>query len=153
MVGADGTISIRNASAGTSQVVVDIQGYVITGTPIASGAVVPLSPTRIVDTRSGLGSLGPVLGKSGVIVTVGLPGSATASGLFMNLTVTEAQTAGYLSAYPPANSPPVVSNLNFAGGQTVPNLVSVGLANGQLELFNGSLGSVQMVADVFAYIL
>jgi len=151
-VGADGTISIKNASAGTSQVVVDIQGYVTFGTAIASGAVVPLSPIRIVDTRTGLGASGPVLGKSGVVVTVGQSVPAGASGLFMNLTVTEAQTAGYLTAYPSAATLPLVSNLNFVGQQTVPNLVTVGLANDQLTLFNGSLGSVQMVADVFAYI-
>jgi subtilisin family serine protease len=151
-VGGDGTVSIKNASVGTSQVVVDIQGYVTAGTPTATGAVVPVSPIRIVDTRLGVGARGPVLGKSGVVVTV-QSGPTGTHGLFMNFTVTETQTAGWLAAYPTAASLPLVSNLNFGGGQTVPNLVSVGLANAQVTLFNGSVGSVQMVADVFAYIL
>jgi len=47
----------------------------------------------------------------------------------------------------------LVSNLNFVGGQTVPNLATVGLTNGQATLYNGSGGTVQMVVDVFAYIL
>ena len=38
-------------------------------------------------------------------------------------------------------------------GNDVPNLATVGLANGQASLFNGSGGTVQLVADVFAYIL
>jgi len=35
----------------------------------------------------------------------------------------------------------------------VPNLATVGLTNGQATFHNGSGGTVQMVADVFAYIL
>jgi hypothetical protein len=72
---------------------------------------------------------------------------------FVNFTVTEPQTGGWLAAYPTRATLPLVSNLNFVGGQTVPNLATVGLTNAQATLFNGSWGSVQMVADVFAYIL
>ncbi len=153
-VGSDGTISIQNATQGTAQVVVDVQGYVVAGTPSAAGAVVPVSPTRLVDTRKGLGASGPVPGKTGIVVTVSGQSVPTGTqGLFINLTVTEARTAGWLAAYPTQASLPLVSNLNFVGGQTVPNLATVGLTNAQATLFNGSLGSVQMVADVFAYIL
>ncbi len=55
-VGADGKVSILNASATAVHVIVDIQGYVIAGTPTSPGAVVPISPTRVLDTQGGLGA-------------------------------------------------------------------------------------------------
>jgi hypothetical protein len=158
-VGSDGThgsISIQNATphVGSVQVIVDIQGYVVAGTPTTPGAVLPISPVRLVDTRTGLGAQGPVPGRSAVVVTVtGASMPTTVSGVFMNVTVTEAKTVGWVAAYPTQASLPLVSNLNFWGGQTVPNLASVGLNNAQATLYNGSGDSVQLVADVFAYIL
>ena len=153
-VGSGGSISIQNGSPGTAQVIVDIQGYVMAGTPTAAGAVVPVSPTRIVDTRIGLGAKGPVQARTGVVVTVtGDSVPMGTQGVFMNFTVAEPQAPGWLAAYPTQATLPLVSNLNFVGGQTVPNLATVGLTNAQATLFNGSWGSVQMVADVFAYIL
>jgi len=153
-VGGDGTISIQNVGPGTAQVIVDIQGYVVAGTPTARGAVVPVSPTRIVDTRIGLGAMGPVAARTGVVVTIaGDSVPAGTEGIFMNFTVTKPQTNGWVAAYPTQASLPLVSNVNFVGGQTVPNLATLGLTNAQATLFNGSWGSVQMVADVFAYIL
>jgi subtilisin family serine protease len=153
-VGANGFISIRNADPGTAHIVVDLQGYIIAGTPTVTGAVVPISPVRVADTRLGLGAPGPVKAATGVDVTVtGGPIPPDVQGVFMNLTVTETNAIGWVSAYPTQGSLPLVSNLNFAPGQTVPNLATVGLTAGQATLHNGSWGTVQIVADVFAYIL
>jgi hypothetical protein len=71
----------------------------------------------------------------------------------MNLTVTEPQAAGWVSAYPTQSSPPLVSNVNYVPGQTVPNLATVGLASSKATLLNGSSKTVQLVADIFGYIL
>ncbi len=155
-VGADGKVSIYNASATAVHVIVDIQGYVTAGEPTAPGALIPISPSRVLDTRVGLGAArGAVV--SGTTRTITLPGtgSGTPSGVIMNLTATEPTGSGYVSAYPASGTKPTVSNLNYDAGATVPNLASVGLTNGQATLFAaaGSYGSVQIVADVFAYIL
>jgi len=153
-VNSDGWISIRNASPGTAQVVVDVQGYITAGTPTTAGAVIPISPVRIVDTRLGLGAQGPVGSGVGVVVTAtGGSIPAASQGVFMNLTVTEPTAGGWMSAYPTQATQPLVSNLNFVAGQTVPNLATVGLKYGQATLYNGSGGTVQVVADLFAYIL
>ena len=153
-VGQNESISIQNGSPGSAHVVVDIQGYVTAGTATTAGAVVPISPVRIVDTRLGLGAKGPVVGGTAVVVTVtGDSVPTTSQGVFMNLTVTDPKSSGWLAAYPTQAALPLVSNLNFLGGQTVPNLATVGLANGQATLYNGAPGAVQMVVDVFAYIL
>jgi len=153
-VGQNESISIQNGSPGAAHVVVDIQGYVTAGTPTTAGAVIPISPVRIVDTRLGLGAKGPVSAGTAVVVTVtGDSVPTTSQGVFMNLTVTDPKSSGWLAAYPTQATLPLVSNVNFVGGQTVPNLATVGLTNGQATLHNGSGGTVQMVADVFAYIL
>jgi len=153
-VGANGSISILNANPGTVHIVVDIQGYITAGTPTTAGAVVPVSPIRVVDTRLGLGAQGPVAASSGVVVTISGQSFPTGTtGVFMNLTVTEPKAGGWVAAYPTQGSLPLVSNVNFVGGQTVPNLATVGLANAEATLHNGSGATVQLVADVFAYIL
>ena len=51
----------------------------------------------------------------------------------------------------PANRQPVVSNLNFFPGQTVPNLVTVKIGpNGRVNLYN-SQGYTHLIADVVGY--
>ena len=46
------------------------------------------------------------------------------------------------------------SNLNFQAGQNIPNLVIVPVgADGKIQLYNGSPGTVQLIADVTGYIL
>jgi hypothetical protein len=153
-VGAGGYISVLNASPGTAHIVVDVQGYVVEGSPTAAGAVVPVSPVRVVDTRLGVGAGGPVPGGSGVTVSVsGASAPSGTTGVCMNLTVVEPKVGGWVSAYPAQGVPPLVSNVNFVGGQTMPNLATVGLMNAQATLHNGSAATVQLVVDVFAYIL
>ena len=45
-----------------------------------------------------------------------------------------------------------MSNLNFTAGQTVPNLVIVPVgADGKIRLYNGSPGTVQLIADIAGY--
>src|SRR5664280_1363935 len=59
-VGADGKIQLYNGSGGTVQLIADVAGYILGGTPTAPGAVAPLPPARILDTRIGQGASGPV---------------------------------------------------------------------------------------------
>ncbi|HET7723859.1 MAG TPA: hypothetical protein VFK68_04410, partial [Propionibacteriaceae bacterium] len=153
-LGADGAISIYNSTSKPLDVVVDIQGYVRGGTATLPGTVVPVTPTRAVDTRLGLNASGPVAANSGVVVGLDSPSlSAVPQGAVINLTVTEPRESGYLSAYPFGVPAPLVSNLNFTPGATVPNLSLATLNDGFAVLYNGSPGTVQMVADVLAYVL
>ncbi len=66
----------------------------------------------------------------------------------LNLTATNPTRTGYITAWPAGSARPLASNLNFAAGQTVPNLViaKVG-AGGKVALFN-STGNTDLVADV-----
>ena len=74
---------------------------------------------RRLDTRGV--QVAPVPGGSVVRVPTGI-GNGTVLG---NLTVTTPAGSGYLTSYPCSQERPVVSNLNFAVGQTVSNLAAV----------------------------
>ncbi|WP_073929186.1 PKD domain-containing protein [Streptomyces sp. CB03911] len=109
----------------------------------------PYGPTRLLDTRSS--GVQPYtnarvqIGGNG-----GIPVGVTAVAL--NVTVTNATTAGHITAYGEGTTRPTTSNLNFNAGQTVPNLVIVPVgANGYVDLYNGGWGSVDLIADVAGY--
>ena len=62
--------------------------------------------------------------------------------------------AGHITVYPDGTSLPTASNLNFTAGETVPNLVITPVgADGKVDLYNGSSGTVQLIADVSGYFL
>jgi hypothetical protein len=72
----------------------------------------------------------------------------------MNLTATEPSSSGFLTAHAAGAEKPNVSNVNFAPGQTVPNLVFVPVGrDGKVIISNTSAGSTQVVADVSGYFL
>ena len=109
-------------------------------------------PARVLDTRVGQGAAGPVGARGTVslhVVGVGGVPSTGVGAVVLNVTVTETGAAGYLTVWPDGVPRPVASSLNFAPGQTVPNLVITPVgADGQVNIYNGSGASVQVVADV-----
>jgi hypothetical protein len=69
----------------------------------------------------------------------------------LNITVTDTTASGWLAAWASGTSIPLVSNLNWAAGQTVPNMavIQVG-ANGMIDVVN-SAGSTSVIVDVVGY--
>jgi hypothetical protein len=153
-VGADGTVDIYNGSAGSVHIVADVSGWFSAGSP-AAGGLQPLTPARMLDTRSNVGWPGPVAAGGVVALQVADRGGVPAIGVgavVLNVTVTQPQAGGYLTVYPGGVSRPSASNLNFSAGQTVPNLVVAPVgADGTVDIYNGSAGSVHIVADVSGY--
>ncbi len=109
----------------------------------------PLVPTRVLDTR--VPGHGPALGPGAVrnVQLAGVAGiPATAVAVALNVTVTEPTSAGFVSLFPAGTPWAGNSNLNFTVGQTVPNMVLVGLgAAGQVSILNW-LGATHVVIDV-----
>jgi alpha-tubulin suppressor-like RCC1 family protein len=156
-VSANGKVALFNGSAGTVQLIGDVSGYYLAGAPTVAGAFGALAPSRLLDTRIGLGGpKGAVWREWTVPVRVrgrgGIPATGV-SAVVLNVTVTQPTTAGFLTVYGDGYRPEA-SNLNFLAGQTVPNLVIAPVAaDGTISLFNGSTGGVQMIADVSGYFL
>lgn len=123
----------------------------------------PYTPTRVLDTRSGTGAPASPVAAGGVVqLQVGnapIPEPYGIAAVVLNVTVTQATSNGFLTVYGDQDiggtpvPTPQTSNLNFAAGQTVPNLVIVPVGlNGVVDFANGApKGSVQVVADVEGY--
>jgi spore germination protein YaaH len=129
-LGPGGTLSITYVaptSGKTASVIFDVTGYF---TPDMSGSTfVPLTPSRILDTRSGNGLSGPFICHSARTFQVtgrgGVPANATA--VTGNLTVTSQTSLGYLYVGPTAMDNPTSSTLNFPLGDDRANNVTVAL--------------------------
>lgn len=152
-VGADGTVKIQNF-AGTTHVIFDLMGWY--GTPASGSRYTPLTPARILDTRFGpQGSPPGAVGPGGVITVDvtgvgGVPASAVTA-VVINTTVVAPTQASHLTVYPSDAALPNVSNLNFVGGQTVPNLVTVKVgADGNVKARNFA-GTVHVIFDVVGW--
>ena len=154
-VGADGKIAVYDFAG--SHVVADVFGYFVEDTSSREGRFVGLTPSRILDTRAGLGAPAGIVPASGVVDVqvrgqAGVPANG-ASAVVLNVTATEAVIPGWVQALPGGSAQfGQWSNLNLArGGQTIANLVIVPLdATGRVRLF--TLGASHLIADVMGYI-
>ena len=156
-VGSGGKVSFYNG-VGSADLIVDVGAY-FTGSTSSGALFLPLTPTRIVDTRFGTGGFSVPLGQGGrMVVTVagsgGVPNMAAATpptAVVLNVTVTGATAASDLTVWPDGGSRPVASDLNFVAGQTVPNLVIVKLsAAGKIDIGN-DFGSTDVIVDVVGW--
>ncbi|WP_208748491.1 hypothetical protein, partial [Arthrobacter sp. PM3] len=122
-VGADGKVALFNRSSGSSQLIADVTGYYVTGTPATAGAFKSLQPARLLDTRNSAAVRADSAVSFQVAGANGIPASVAA--VVFNLTVTQPKSLGFITAYASGKARPNASNLNFSAGQTVPNLVTV----------------------------
>jgi serine protease inhibitor ecotin len=138
-LGTDGRLSVTYVapSAGpATDVIFDVTGYF---TPDMSGSTfVPLSPTRILDSRYGTGGIGSAF-NTHVAQTFTAAGSggvpSTATAVTGNLTVTQQTSGGYLYIGPVATNNPTSSTLNFPLGDDRANAVAVALGTaGKLSI-------------------
>ncbi|WP_159395597.1 hypothetical protein [Streptomyces sp. 3211] len=147
----NGKVDLRN-HAGSVDLIADVTGYYTDKGP--GSALTPLSPSRFLDTREGLGAPRARVGAGGVVTlqVAGVKGvpAAGVTAVVMNVTAVSPTEAGFVTVYPNGQAVPGVSNLNFTAGQIVPNLVTVPVVNGKVDLRNHA-GAVDLVADVTGY--
>jgi hypothetical protein len=144
----DGRVALR-ASMPT-HLVADLAAYYLPSGATDRGRFVPVAPTRVADSRSGLGVIGPLA--EGATATVGLGAAvpASATGVVLTVTVTEAAGAGYWTVWPSGGRRPTASNLNVErSGQTIANQVVVGVGAGAVDVYAQRGGHV--VVDVVGW--
>ncbi|HET7487539.1 MAG TPA: SBBP repeat-containing protein [Acidimicrobiales bacterium] len=159
---AAGQLKITNAF-GSVEVIADVAGYYSPATSVAASRYNPVAPARILDTRPPPLNAGScptpstctTLNPSNETITLQVTGQggvpAGASAVVMNVTVTNpnaTEGGSVLTVWPADVGQPAASNLNYANGQTVPNLVAVKVsADGKVKI-NNAFGSVDVIADV-----
>jgi hypothetical protein len=154
-VNSNGTIDLYNggAEAGPIDLIADVSGYYSTS---STGAYIPITPTRVTDTRT-LPGFAVTKGMSlGTFPYDAFSAPAGLSAYVLNITATDTNGSGYITAYQSAL--PNASNLNYTLGTTVANLAQVSATvlspnGGDVNLYNGgaSAGNVQLIEDVFGY--
>lgn len=151
-VGSNGQVTFYN-DAGDADLVLDLEGYFAPpAAGITAGSYVPVSPARIIDTRTAGQTLGPGATLDVQVVGVGPVPHTGVGAVLVNVTVTDTTAPGYLTAFPTGTlNRPTASNLNWAPGETVANrvLIPVG-AGGQVSLFN-CCGDTDLIIDVNGY--
>lgn len=161
-----GGVSVKvGGTAGTrSQVIVDLVGWYgnagYTGKDGAGSSFMPIPAERFADTRD---SKGPIKGGATDTWSLGSSSDEDTDGLaptaiLVNLTATGSTGAGNLAAWSGAGSRPTTSSVNFAKGETAPNLAVVPLnksATGDysFSITNGGKSQTQYIIDVLGVYL
>ena len=157
-VPTDGIVSFYN-DTGTTHLIVDVVGYYSGERVGDEGRFIPVAPTRTWDSRQ-QAPLG-----TDKVVSLDIAGydgiDLDAAAAVMNVTAVSPTSAGYLSVFPDdLCDVPLVSNLNFSAGQTVPNMVisklstadGCAIAPGAIDIYNAS-GTTHVLVDVAGYFL
>ncbi|MEX1171052.1 MAG: hypothetical protein WEG56_00430, partial [Chloroflexota bacterium] len=154
-LGSDGRAWIVYRGSGTAHAIFDITGYYRNG---GDGLRwVPLAPTRVLDSRTGLGRTGAFKdSEPGSVVVVGKGGiGSDAVALTGNLTVVGQSRKGYASLTPTPVAAPTTSTLNFPTGEARANGVGskVDAGSGKISLTYkaGSGATTHLVLDVTGY--
>ncbi len=176
MVGSNGHVDIYNG-AGTVDVIVDVFGVFGNSSGTIGSRYVGLGPTRVLDTRysSPMGSnqiyqfqfnSGSCSGGQHCAYQGGVPNQTfvplamlePVEDVAANATVTQPSAAGALTLWQTGASQPSTSDLNFAAGLTIANMVNpqVGASTstppyGNVNIFNGGGGTTHLVLDVWGY--
>jgi hypothetical protein len=150
-IGSGGTVDIFSQPA--TDLIVDVQGYYTPKATATAGLFVPVTPTRLLDTRgqnaihTGLVAAGGQVDLD-VAGLAALPADTTAVAL--KVTVTESAASGFWTVFPTGAALPTASNLNVEGvGGTIANQVITPLAGGRASIFSQSGG--QLIVDLVGW--
>ena len=150
-VGDGGKVTLYTHGGG--HLLADVSGYFAASGETAAGRYRPLSPARVLDTRTGVGAPKAAVGRGRAITlqvtgTGGVPSSGV-SAVALNVTATGSTAAGFVQVVPSAGGTAAgaSSNLNHVARQTVANLVVVPVGDsGAIDLYSSS--GTHLLADV-----
>jgi hypothetical protein len=147
-VGDGGRVRLYTQTASV-HLVADLAGYY---SPTGDHGFVPIEPTRVVDTRSGLGSAGALTaGQARRVTLSAVPAGAAAA--VMNVTGVAPSGKTNVRVFPPTadGSVPLVSTLNLVQGRTDPNLAVVRLGPARDVSVYSQTADLHLVLDVAGY--
>jgi hypothetical protein len=153
-VGDNGQITVYNYQ-GTNNVDVDLDGY-YTGTAGDIGSVyIPVTPTRLVDTRSSLGGTSIAAGATEGFNLSNSEVPDTATGVAANFTVVPGPGPGYITVFPATDTAtPTASDVNWpnASGPVANYTQTDPPFSTETDVYNyTSGGPIDLVVDAFGY--
>ncbi|HSR25564.1 MAG TPA: hypothetical protein VLW53_18560, partial [Candidatus Eisenbacteria bacterium] len=151
---SSGRLTVGDFGAATD-FVIDVVGWYAPPATGGGSLYHALTPSRVLDTRTGLGAPQAALaGGSSLDLVVagnGQPVPAGASAVVMTLTSTDATVSTYLTAWPSGLARPATSDVSVTAPEVTANLVVVPIGSGgKVSLFN-HLGATQLVGDVVGF--
>jgi hypothetical protein len=146
----NGCVSV-NTSIHAVDLIFDVSGVFVGADQFAGPAFTGRSPTRVLDTRSGIGAPAqPVTPYQQLTLSLAGQIPADAKAVLLNVTATQPTQSGYVTVWPANQATPLASSLNFVPGQTVPNLVLVPVSpDGKVKLM--ASGGTHLIADLAGY--
>ena len=148
-VGPRGAICIT--VRGTAHILIDINGWIGDHDGIST-----VTPTRLIDTRLTIGTVGSADGSASIVMldlgaSAAIPHGATAA--IVNLTVTDTSTpstGGFASAHP-CGTPATGSNLNFTNSDQVAVTLFAPLTTDGITCLT-VVGQTALVIDLAGYV-
>ena len=141
---------VNGSRSARTHVAVDVVG-VMAANQLEGYRFEPLTPTRIIDTRSGLGGPKAPLGPTPQSRTYSAPASTTSGATYFlvgNGTAISPTTATFLTLWESGEPRPEVSNINVAKSEVAANAAVVPLSEDfRFDVFNRN-GSVNFALDV-----
>jgi autotransporter family porin len=125
---------------------------VATMAPPVSAAVTTTVPSRMLDTRNGIGRA-PGIVSPGEVVRVTAPASVSAAtSLALNLTAADALEPGFATVWACDEAKPATSNLNFVPGRAVANMAIIRpSASGNRQICLETSAPVHLLVDLMAW--
>ncbi len=143
-VGVAGEICLSTSIA--THVLVDLSGKWVVRSGLRPTTIMPV---RLVDTRTSRQRLAP--GVAFPVVVSGTDAAPrTASGVLVNVTVTQPAIEGFATVWPCNQPQPNVSNLNFLANQTVSNSATIQLGDGKICVATST--SAHIIVDATGYL-
>jgi hypothetical protein len=160
-LGTDGAFTVRNNTGTAVQLVIDIAGYYVAGSPPAAGGYTPMARDRIFDSRTYDQSTGPFgAGQLRTVPTLGTnidnDGPETPDwGLRAEtilLSVVSPSQSGSISVFAGDRTFDGKATVSFTAGRTVQRLVTVRIPpEGTIGIRNNSSVTLSVIADVKGY--
>ena len=146
-VGTGGVVDLYTLKA--ADLVVDVAGWIP-----ATSDYTALTPSRVLDTRSGLGATKARVPANGSVTvqvtgTAGVPVDGV-NAVEVNVTAVNPSGPGFVTTYPAGVARPTASTVNYTKDQIVANSATVKIGSGGKITFY-SLANADLVVDVAGY--
>ncbi|HEV7193282.1 MAG TPA: hypothetical protein VGN35_08760 [Jatrophihabitantaceae bacterium] len=154
---ASGSVTFYNGSSAGVRVVANVFGYYRSGAASIPGSFVQVTPTNLYDSAVDGGNV-PAHGTVDAATQSNAARAAAwtdgRSALVVAVAVVNPSVSGFLTAYSAQIPRPGAANLDFSPSQLTLNGAVVQVTDqGDVDLYNGSSGSIRAVVNLFGYYL